>query len=380
MMLVQALVMMGVVAVPVIAPLLAVEFDLPRDFAGGFQSLAFLGAAMMTVVAGTLVGRYGGVRMSQICCALTAVGVLLPVSGHVSALFIGALLAGAGYGMATPGASHVLARVATASTRGLVFSIKQSAVTLGGLFAGLVVPAVAETAGWQMALSVVAVLAIVAIVVIQPVRRRLDDDRDAARPLTFSAVAENVALVWRHPRLRPVSVAAFVYAGMQVGLFALYVTLLVGQIGLGLIEAGKLYAIMQGTGVVFRIAWGSLSDRGVDARRLLAFLGLGSIVFTLILAVADASWSWSNMVLVSIGIGATTISWNGIYLAEIPRQVPQAQVSAATAGTVMFSFAGVVAGPVTFSVIAVATGSYLPAFVVFNVATLACVIYLLRTR
>jgi nitrate/nitrite transporter NarK len=158
------------------------------------------------------------------------------------------------------------------------------------------------------------------------------------------------------------------------------VTLLVGQIGLGLIEAGKLYAIMQGTGVVFRIAWGALNDRGVDARRLLAFIGLGSIVFTLILAVADSSWSWTSLVLVSIGIGATTISWNGIYLAEIPRQVPQAQVSAATAGTVMFSFAGVVAGPVTFSAIVAATGSYLPAFVAFNAATLLCVMYLLRAR
>lgn len=372
--------MMGVVAVPVIAPLLAVELDLPRDFAGGFQSLAFLGAALMTVVAGTLVGRYGGVRLSQICCVLAAVGVVLPVSGHVSALIAGALLVGAGYGMATPSASHVLARVATASTRGLVFSIKQSAVTLGGLVAGLLVPAVAEASNWQTALSVVAVLALIATFAIQPVRRRLDDDRDPARPLTVAAVTANVALVWRHPRLRPVSVTAFVYASVQVGLFALYVTLLVGQIELGLIEAGKLYAIMQGTGVVARIGWGWLSDGWVDARRLLAFIGLGSIVFTLILAVADASWSWTSLVLVSIGIGATTLSWNGIYLAEIPRQVPQAQVSAATAGTVMFSFAGVVVGPVTFSAIAAATGSYLPAFVAFDVATLACVIYLLRAR
>ena len=158
------------------------------------------------------------------------------------------------------------------------------------------------------------------------------------------------------------------------------VTLLVGQIGLNLIEAGKLYALMQGTGVVARIGWGWVSDRFMDARALLALLGVGSIGATMALAMADSTWSTGALVLVSMAVGATIVSWNGIYLAEIPRQVPQEQVSAATSGTVMFSFAGIVVGPATFSLVASTTGSYVPAFALFNVLVAMSVVYLWRSR
>ena len=89
---------------------------------------------------------------------------------------------------------------------------------------------------------------------------------------------------------------------------------------------------------------------------------------------------WSSTLLTVLAVGATIVSWNGIYLAEIPRQVPQSQVSAATSGTVMFSFAGIVFGPAAFSAIAAATGSYVPAFAFFNVAVVVSVIYLWRAR
>jgi MFS family permease len=376
-MLVQIIVMMGVAAVPVLAPLLATQLSLPRDFAGAYQSIAFFGAALMTVVAGTLVRRYGGIRVNQVACALCAVGVALPILGITTVLILGAVVAGAAYGMATPGASHVLARVTTSQTRGIVFSVKQSAVTFGGLLAGLSLPALAELYNWQTALVGLAVAAVVAIVIVQPIRIKLDDDRDPTQPITFTSVTSNIALVWRHNTLRPISIAAFTYASMQVSLFALYVTLLVNQIGLSLIEAGWFYAVMQGAGVIARIGWGVVSDRWMSARPLLALIGIGSIAATTALTFAEPGWSTMQLVILSVALGSTIVGWNGVYLAEIPRQVEQHAVSAATSGTVMFSFAGIVFGPASFAAMAAYSGGYLMPVISLNVLILISAIYLM---
>jgi MFS family permease len=389
MMLVQTAVMIGVVAVPVMAPLLSETLGFPAGFAGGFQSLAFAAAALMTVVAGTLVGRYGAIRINQLCCILTAIGLCLPTLAGVdralgdmaiAAFAAGAFVAGAGYGMATPGASHVLARVTPAHMRGFVFSVKQSAVTLGGLIAGVMVPPLAQWLGWQQTLLLLALSAATCAVLVHPLVKRLDADRNARAQLDLGAVLANIALVWHTPSLRPICVTAFVYACVQCALFALYVTLLVDQVGSTLIEAGWLYAVMQGTGVVARIGWGWLNDRGVSAHNILAWIGIGTIAATSALASANSDWSWTALLVVSVVLGATTVSWNGVYLAEIPRRVAAAKVSAATSGTVMFSFIGVVIGPATFAAVASTSGSYAGAIIGFNVTIAISVVYLLSTR
>ncbi len=380
MMLVQTIVMMGVVAVPVIAPLLSTELGLRDGFAGAFQSVAFVGATFATIVGGTLVGRLGGIRVSQLCCLLAAFGLLLPMGAATTLVFLGAILAGCGYGSATPAASHVLARVCPPDIRGIVFSTKQSAVTLGGLFAGLLVPALAEHYDWRIALGVVAAAAMVSLFAIQPLRAGLDDDRRASAPFTFSAVLGNIALVLKHPSMRPIACTAFAYSSMQVALFALYVTILVGQAKVTLIEAGWLYAVMQGTGIVGRIAWGALSDGYFAARHLLAVIGIGAIMATLTMTQVTPAWSFSALVMLSVALGGTIVSWNGIYLAEVPRQVPLGQVSAATSGTVMFSFTGVVVGPIGFTFAVTQTGSYEAAVWAFNAVIVAAVTYLLWPR
>ena len=48
--------------------------------------------------------------------------------------------------------SHILAQVAPPRRRGLIFSIKQSAVPAGGLLAGVLLPPLAEAAGWPVAI------------------------------------------------------------------------------------------------------------------------------------------------------------------------------------------------------------------------------------
>ena len=85
---------------------------------------------------------------------------------------------------------------------------------------------------------------------------------------------------------------AFSFGAMQLSLFAFLVTYLVERVGLDLVTAGVLFAVMQGAGVVARIGWGWVSDRWVPARPLLAMLGIGTIASTLAAAASPMPGRW----------------------------------------------------------------------------------------
>ncbi len=380
MMLVQTMTAMALVTVPVLAPEIAASLGVGTAAIGLYPSIAFAGAAVLALLSGSLVLRHGGVRVNQASVVLAAAGIGLAVAGSVPVVAFGAVLAGMGYGLATPGASHVLARVTPPDRRGLVFSVKQSAVPLGGLVAGALFPPVAERFGWEWAVALACGMVLSAALIIQPLRARLDDDRDPGRRVRIDAPALSVRLILATPRLHPIALVAFSYGAMQLSLFGFFVTYLVERAGTDLVTAGLLFAVMQGAGFVARIGWGWVSDRRVSARPLLAALGAGTIASTVAAMGFSDSWPLAGLVVASAALGLTAVGWNGVYLAEVSRAVPMDKVGLATGGVLMFTFVGVVLGPSTFGAIVAMTGSYAAAFIVLDVLVLATVVALVIRR
>ena len=377
MMLVQAMVAMALVTVPVLTPEIAAALDIDTATVGLYQSIAFAGAVFLTLMSGSLVLRHGGVRVNQISVILSAAGIGLAIGGAVPVVALGAVLAGMGYGLATPGASHVLARVTPATRRGLVFSVKQSAVPLGGLVAGALFPPVAERFGWMWAVALSCCMVLSAALLIQPLRARLDDDRDPTHRIRIGAPGQSIRLVLATPGLRPLVLVAFSFGAMQLSLFAFLVTYLVERVGLDLVAAGLLFSVMQGAGVIARVGWGWVSDRWVPARPLLAMLGAGTIASTLGAAAFSGAWPFAGLVAVCAALGLTAVGWNGIYLAEVARVVPIEKVGAATGGVLMFTFIGIVLGPSSFAAIVAMTGSHAAALVILDALVLVTVVALL---
>ena len=373
MMLVQTMTAMALVTVPVLTPEIAAALDIDTATVGLYQSVAFAGAALLALMSGSLVVRHGGVRVNQVSVVLSAIGLGLAITGAVPVIALGAILAGMGYGLATPAASHVLARATPMERRGLVFSIKQSAVPLGGLVAGALFPPVAERFGWEAAIALSSLMVLSAALFIQPLRARLDDDRNPAHRGWIGAPGQSIRLVLATPGLRPLVMVAFSFGAMQLSLFAFLVTYLVERVGLDLVTAGVLFAVMQGAGVVARVGWGWVSDRWVPARPLLAMLGIGTIASTLAAAAFSDAWPLAGLAGVCVVLGLTAIGWNGIYLAEIARVVPIEKVGAATGGVIVFTFIGVVLGPSSFAAIVAMTGSYAAALIAIDALVLATV-------
>ena len=373
MMLVQTMTAMALVTVPVLTPEIAAALDIDTATVGLYQSVAFAGAALLALMSGSLVLRHGGVRVNQVSVVLSAIGLGLAITGAVPVIALGAILAGMGYGLATPAASHVLARATPMERRGLVFSIKQSAVPLGGLVAGALLPPVAERFGWEAAIALSSLMVLSAALFIQPLRARLDDDRNPTHRGWIGAPGQSIRLVLATPGLRPLVMVAFSFGAMQLSLFAFLVTYLVERVGLDLVTAGVLFAVMQGAGVIARIGWGWVSDRWVPARPLLAMLGIGTIASTLAAAAFSDAWPLAGLAGVCVVLGLTAIGWNGIYLAEVARVVPIEKVGAATGGVIVFTFIGVVLGPSSFAAIVAMTGSYAAALIAIDALVLATV-------
>jgi hypothetical protein len=82
-----------------------------------------------------------------------------------------------------------------------------------------------------------------------------------------------------------------------------------------------------------------------------------------------AAWPVGAIAAVVILLGATASGWNGVFLAEIIRDVRPAEVGLATSGSMMFAYTGTVLGPSLFGGLASSVG-FSKAFLVMGTAVL----------
>jgi len=364
---------------PVLGPELAAASGFEASRIGIYSALVFAGAMPVSLVCAGLITRYGALRVMQVGMLVSCVALLGALPAVAWLLFASAMLVGMGYGPNTPGASHVLARVTPPRDRPLVFSIKQSGAPLGGFIAGLVLPALVLAAGWQTAVLFTVGLGIVAVVLVQLLRGRADDDRRPDRPVSVQGSWAQLRLLATSAGMRRLALASFTYASVQICLFSFLVTYLVDGSGMSLVAAGAVFSAMQLSGVAARILWGWVADRLVPARWVLAGLGLAGALCMAAVGWVGAGWPYGLVVALAVAAGATVSGWNGVFLAEVARAAPPGQVSTATGGTVFFTYFGLVVGPALFSLM-VAVAGYVAAFHVFAGAALLAALLLLPGR
>ena len=360
---VQAASSAAVIGPTVAAPLLLDRLQLPTAAVGVFMALVYLGAMLATQVGAFVVRRAGPIRASQLALLASGLGLLLLSTPLLPLVALGAWVIGLGYGPITPASSQMLSRTTAARHFALVFSIKQTGVPLGGVIAGLLVPPLVGLGGGPGALWGLTLLCVLAAASAAPLSAALDGDRDAGSRWPRPAqMLEPVRFVATHAVLRRVALVSFVFSMVQVSLTSYLVTLLTGDLRWTLAAAGAALAMSQVAGVVGRIAWGFIADRGLGARRTLLGLALGMLACTLAMPLlSPASPAWAVTALLA-AFGATAVGWNGVYLATVARLVPQPQAGMATAGTLFFTFLGVVIGPSVFGALAGALGGLAQGF------------------
>lgn len=340
-----------------LAPEIAPHLGVTPSLVGLQISIVYGGATLSTLFGGTLTGRFGACRATQLAMLLIGAGAALACLGSLAAFAIGSGLTGIGYGLTTPAASHLLMRVVPPKRRTLIFSIKQTGVPLGGVLAGATAPALALAFGWRGAFLCMASLALGVTLWLQRRRDAWDTDRNPAAPLLRSPL-NDIRLVWNSRPLRFLSLAGLCFSAVQLCLSAFTVTMLVGDLGVGLVKAGLVMSAVQVSGVAGRVAWGWVGDRRRSGTGALILAAVVTMACALATTLMSPAWPLPVILGVLCLMGFSALGWNGVYLAEAARLAPAGAVARASGGSLFFTFSGVLMGPPAFAALHGLFGSY----------------------
>lgn len=341
----QVLTTLGALALAAVAPKAAAELGTSPALIGYQVGIVYFGALLAALFGGGLVRRLGATRTSQYGLALVAVGCVISTLGKLPAIAFGAWVIGLGYGVTNPAASHLLTRAAIKRNMNLVFSLKQSGVPIGGVISGVLLPPITLAYGWKAALWACALLAVLLSMALVPAQRRWDTDRTRA---AFGNPLASIVLVWQRPVLRWIAISSFAYSAVQLSFTGFLVTYLVADAGLSLLAAGTILSITHAAGAFGRLAWGWIADRLRSGSAALMANGLLAIVGSLATAAISLGWPAWAIAVVTVVFGFCAIGWNGVFIAVIARQSAPHEVGMATGGTLVFTYAGVMAGPSLF--------------------------------
>lgn len=353
----QTITYMSHLVVPIAAPELARIFDLPVALAGAHMSLIYLTSSMIMLFAGGFIRKYGAARMSQFALAMTGLGLLLATIGSLWAFALGAVLIGFGSAFSTPASSDILARYAPPKHAPLIFSIKQTAVPVGGMAAGILIPFLINGWGWQEMFLILGSLCLIMAVLFQAVRRTFDANRNPKHRISFAQGYQTLRSVLVPQRSRELVYATFTFCGLQGAFSAFFVTYLVEGVGLSLAEAGAVFAFAQGNSIIFRIALGWLA--GIwGTRPVLAMLGVSMSLISIICGLITGSWPTLFISLAAAAFSATAISWHGVILAEVANLSKPGETATNTGGVLSFATAGQTAYPALFGLLLGLGGSF----------------------
>lgn len=378
--LVQAMVSMSTVAIPVLMSVAAGELNVPSSYVGFFMSLIYLGATAIAPVSGYFISRFGAIGVSQVCLILCALGLGIFSIPVISMMIIGALIMGIGYGPVTPASSHLLVRTTPVSMMSVVFSIKQTGVPVGGAMAGAIVPHLVILCGWKMSAILVGASCLILGIFLHRYRKQFDTERSTLSRLSWKNVVESLKMAVFHQELRYIVIASFFFSMMQLSLISFIVIYLIEDVKMTLVQAGIILATAQTGGIIGRIVWGALVDRGVNPRLMLGILGIAMTACALSSAAFSPQWPFFAVLIVSALYGSAAIGWNGVYLAEVARIAKPELAGMATGGSLFFTFAGILVGLPVFSLVVEKSGNYPLGFGIIAVATFICGIVLLLSH
>ncbi|WP_174535021.1 MFS transporter [Micromonospora chalcea] len=304
-------------------------------------SIYFGVSALASVPSGALVERYGPATVARAGILLSAASLLAVAGLARSYPMLVTLLAlsAAANALGQLASNAALAEHVPAHRQGFSFGVKQAAVPVATLLAGVAVPTVALTAGWRWAFVAAAGAALAAL----PAVPRTGRDRRARAasagryggtgPLVVIGLAATLAAAAANA-LGTFLVDSAATRGLSPGLAGLTLTL------------GSAVCVLARVGV------GWLADRRADGHvGLIAGMLLTGSVGLILLAVAGPAPLVAGVVL-GFGLGW---AWPGLMNFAVVRLHPQAP-AAATSITQTGVYAGGCLGPLGLGALAGAAG------------------------
>lgn len=356
---------------PVAAPEIVRDLGLNPALLGPYTTIIYASLTLAGITVGPFIERFGGLRMSQWALLLAAAGLALGAIGLLPFFAMTGLTSGIALALSTPSSSQILARYATATQAPLAFSIKQAGVPLGVVVAGFTVPWLIGLVGWRGAFLVIAVFLALSVIPLQAFRSEFDRERRKEARLSPRDIGKTISYVMTQPDLRVLGLATATYLGIQACFFAFFASYMVHDLGLSLVAAGSVLAIAQAVAAFARIFWGWAAGRVLSPKKMLGLLGIAAGCATAWLGLLRIGAGEGMITVVTILLGATAISWHGIYLAEIARLARPGEAGRITGGMIIYSGSAQMAYPLVFGFLIDQTGGYGAGYVACAMPALA---------
>jgi MFS family permease len=340
--------------VSVLGPELILNYGWTRELVGWTATAVNVGSVGFVLFGAGVLKALGSTRAIRAGLLVGIAGLALlalPVSWLV---IVAGLLLGLAHAPANPAGNELLERYAPPGSRALIFSLKQSAPPLGGVFAGLTLPWVTVHHGLVAALCFCGVIVFGALLATRPLHRR------HATPMSRAAWKDSLSLVniggparivLGSPQMRRLAIAGFALAMVQ-SIWVVYLpSYLVLGLGYHVTTAGLLFAAVQGASIAGRILLGWSADNLAPASAILLGALLASALMTAALAAAGAFGLDVLFVAVLACAGVATAGWNGVQIAEVIRTAGQERTFEAVSGMMLVIGSGIIAGPPLFSLL-----------------------------
>lgn len=315
--------------VPVVLPQLREAFGVTTAQAGMLAGLPSLGLLLTLLVWGLVIDRFGERPTMALSLVLTAcaLGLLWTVSGLWGAVAV-LLLVGAVGGPVNAASGRLVLSWFSERERGLAMGVRQSALPLGVGLSALALPWAAGAWGFVGAMTLPAVLALLAVPFVlampasapgrPPAQEAAGDTADDAAHADASADADTVGAdtadgaarteaggaseaaarpaagsPYRHGHIWRVHGVSMLLGVPQIALMTYAVIYLVQEQGWSPPAAGAVVAVAQVPGAAGRLLLGVWSDRTGDRMRPVRWLAVVSGVCLVLLAALPGAWAWT---------------------------------------------------------------------------------------
>jgi MFS family permease len=367
--LVQMTMSLFAASVPVLAPAVAAERGWSPTLIAFYPIVVFVTAFLISFHIPELLFRMGGMGLMLVSLMIGGAGLLLLLPPYAAAAVSASVAIGCGTAAMNPASSQILGPRTTARTAGLVMSIKQTGVPLGGVMAGVLVPILTSRFGWRTAAAELAAIGFALAIALLRSVNWLNGAVRATKPVAFRPL-DPVRHLLAMPGMPTLLFASLTFNGMQLCLRSFFVVYLVTYERLGLVTAGVAFSVSQAAGMIGQVGWAALSDRLLSVHAVMAIIGMLMSAAALCTASMTPYWPLGAIYVVAAVYGVSAAGYLPVLLGEVAKQSSPGQVGALTSGAQLFPLSGCILGPLAFGGMTAVMG--MPAaFILAAASTLA---------
>ncbi|QHC58679.1 MFS transporter [Rathayibacter sp. VKM Ac-2760] len=347
---------------------LAEDTGLGPALLGIVVAVYWASAAVFSSSAGRLSARIGS-RLGMITAASLGGVALLGTAAWAPEwpwLVVWLVVAGAGNAIGHPPSNALIASRVSDRNRAFAFGLKQAAIPLATLCAGLAVPTLALTVGWRWTFAIAGIVACIVIVVVAlsvpsvPPLPRMRGKRANRLPPELM-------------RFLLLASLASALGSAQANVIGAFTVSTATSVGYSAAAAGLILSLGSVAGVIARPVAGLAADRGFGGTMATVSLMLGSGAVGLGGMAVGLPWSFAIGCILAFGLGW---GWNGL-LHYVVSHSSHPHSARATGIVQSGAYVGSAAGPLVFGFLfdhAGTTVGWTAAAIVAAVAALAALV------